>query len=275
MKKIRGIVFRVQNPQALASWYKEVLGFQTHQDSNGFVCEYPGNGARIKLVLGSGVMEPRGKDRVYWKIGLAMPDVDLGRKRILTKNTNVTQPSQFLDIGYLCHLSDPDGFSIELLQHDFQKNFVQVITKENLVLGQDTLIGQITLRCSDIDESLRFYQDLLGMKLLSIQNVEQYGFSLYFLAYTNENPPEKDLNSINIREWLWKRPYTTLELQHVPKCQVKGMTKEGLGVDCIEFIIDEDIKRRIMNSGLLFEDHGDRLKINDPNGAFISLQMKP
>ena len=83
MKKIRGIVFRVQNPQALASWYKEVLGFQTHQDSNGFVCEYPGNGARIKLVLGSGVMEQRGKDHVYWKIGLAMPDVDLGRKRIL------------------------------------------------------------------------------------------------------------------------------------------------------------------------------------------------
>ena len=53
------------------------------------------------------------------------------------------------------------------------------------------------------------------------------------------------------------------------------MTEEGLGVDCIEFIIDEDIKRRIINSGLLFEDHGDRLKINDPNGAFISLQMKP
>ena len=51
------------------------------------------------------------------------------------------------------------------------------------------------------------------MKLLSIQQVEAYGFTLYFLAFTDETPPNEDLNSIEIREWLWQRPYTTIEHQ--------------------------------------------------------------
>jgi hypothetical protein len=35
--------------------------------------------------------------------------------------------------------------------------------------GQQALIGQVTLRCADIDKSLAFYAGVLGMKLLSIQ----------------------------------------------------------------------------------------------------------
>ena len=91
-----------------------------------------------------------------------------------------------------------------------------------MVLGQTCLIGQITLRCSNIEKSLEFYQEILGMKLLSIQQVEAYGFTLYFLAFTDETPPNEDLNSIEIREWLWQRPYTTLELQHVPGTKLQG-----------------------------------------------------
>eukprot|EP00122_Pirum_gemmata_P011149 Pgem_evm1s10322 len=53
------------------------------------------------------------------------------------------------------------------------------------------------------------------MKLLSIQPVRQYGFVLYFLAYTNESPPKTDLEAVENREWLWQRPYTVLELQCV------------------------------------------------------------
>ena len=60
------------------------------------------------------------------------------------------------------------------------------------------------------------------MKLLSIQQVEAYGFTLYFLAFTDETPPNEDLNSIEIREWLWQRPYTTLELQYVPGKKLQG-----------------------------------------------------
>ena len=60
------------------------------------------------------------------------------------------------------------------------------------------------------------------MKLLSIQKVEAYGFTLYFLAFTDETPPNEDLNSIEIREWLWQRPYTTIELQHIPDAKLQA-----------------------------------------------------
>jgi hypothetical protein len=52
------------------------------------------------------------------------------------------------------------------------------------------------------------------MRLLSRQRVLDK-FDLYFLAATSDTPPSpNDLDAIENREWLWKRRYTTLELQH-------------------------------------------------------------
>ena len=78
------------------------------------------------------------------------------------------------------------------------------------------------MRSSNIKESLKFYQEIIGMKLLSIQPVVQYNFTLYFLAFTDEKPPNENLHGIEIREWLWQRPYTTLELQYVPGKKLQG-----------------------------------------------------
>ena len=51
------------------------------------------------------------------------------------------------------------------------------------------------------------------MKLLSIQDIAPYGFCLYFLGFTDDIPPSDDLHDVSNREWLWQRPYTTLEIQ--------------------------------------------------------------
>jgi catechol 2,3-dioxygenase-like lactoylglutathione lyase family enzyme len=112
-----------------------------------------------------------------------------------------------------------------------------------MVLGQTCLIGQITLRCSNIEKSLEFYQEILGMKLLSIQQVEAYGFTLYFLAFTDETPPNEDLNSIEIREWLWQRPYTTIELQHIPgaKLQAKLYIQSNISINICRVQLIEDV----------------------------------
>lgn len=172
---------------------------------------------------------PRPSSDVYWKIGLSLADVDTARSKLMSHGVNVTAPRQFLDIGYLCHLNDPLGYPIELLQHDFQYNFnsehVQASLQPNLALGQRAHIGQITLRVSNIEKSLRFYESALGMKLLSRQSIPDM-FNLYFLACTNEKPPADDINAVEIREWLWKRPYTTLELQHWPDLERKYKTAD-------------------------------------------------
>ena len=61
------------------------------------------------------------------------------------------------------------------------------------------------------------------MKFLSIQCTPNT-FDLYFLACTDEKPPSDDVNGVEIGEWLWKRPYTTLELQHYPGTERKYNT---------------------------------------------------
>ena len=182
---------------------------------------------------------------VYWKIGLSLIDVDTARSLLVRRGVDVTSPKQFRDIGYMCHLKDPVGYSIELLQHDFQSNFCSERIKSslqlNLALGQQTHMGQITLRVSNIEKSLGFYQSALGMKLLSRQNIPDM-FDLYFLACTDEKPPSDDLNAVEIREWLWRRPYTTLELQYWPqenrKYNSADLDRES-GFSALAFTVDE------------------------------------
>ena len=73
------------------------------------------------------------------------------------------------------------------------------------------------------------------MKLLSIQDISAFGFSLYFLAFTSETPPvPSELESVGNREWLWQRPYTTLEIQHRPGATpCIPMDQQGQGVSHI------------------------------------------
>jgi len=269
-----GIVLKVSNPQNLALWYKDVLGMSIKQVGTNWICEYErfNQSARVKLVEGSGSPYQGGRNHVYWKIGLALQDVDVAREKIMKLGTNVSSPAQFFDIGYLCHLADPDGFSIELLQYMFEKNFVKPPLHTDLILGQPCLIGQITLRCSNIEKSLEFYQHLIGMKLVSIQEVTQYNFTLYFLAFTEENPPHEDLNSVDIREWLWQRPYTTLELQHVPGTKLQGMDDNCLGITSMEIQAPHEIKEKLISAGYgIVSENETSYQVNDPDGARIQI----
>lgn len=195
---------------------------------------------------------PKPSQDVYWKIGLSLADVDTARSQLMSHGVDVTQPRQFRDIGYLCHLSDPFGYSIELLQRDFQSNFcserIKCFLNPTFALRQQTHVGQITLRVSDIKESLRFYESSLGMKLFSRQNIPDM-FDLYFLACTDEKPPSDDVNAVEIREWLWKRPYTTLELQYwtVKRCNFNNPDLDHQsGFGALVFTVDtqrfEDLK---------------------------------
>ena len=53
------------------------------------------------------------------------------------------------------------------------------------------------------------------MKPLSIQSVQPHGFTLYFFAFTDDDPPNPQLEAIENRTWVYRRPYTVLEIQHV------------------------------------------------------------
>lgn len=214
------VILRVRSPERLARFYVESLGMTMLGRDDSVVVGYGGEDAAIELcpATSGGAYEHRRDDR-YWKVGITLPNVDMAREQLRASGVAVTEPRQFGEIGYMCHLEDPEGFSIELLQHQFEGNRALDAGDPNVLLGGGARIGQITLRVADLDAALRVYRDQLGMALLSIQPVTAYGFTLYFLAFTDEHPPHQDLEAVGNREWLWQRPYTTLELQHVSDAQ--------------------------------------------------------
>jgi catechol 2,3-dioxygenase-like lactoylglutathione lyase family enzyme len=116
-----------------------------------------------------------------------------------------------------------------LLQHDFEDRKTETPPDPAFPMGGAASFGQITLRTNSIQEYLRFYRDGLGMRLLSVQPVTPMGFTLYFLAFTNEQPPNSDLEAVANRPWLWRRPYTQLEIQHLHNPSTRGLAIPNAG----------------------------------------------
>lgn len=171
-------------------------------------------------------MTPRDTD-LYWKIGITLPDLMLAYEKLRRDGIEVSEPTQFQDIGFMCHLTDTAGFGIELLQHTFEDEALTQRGDAALPLGGGATLGQITLRVTDINAALEYYRETLGMTLLSVQPVASRDFTLYFLAFTRESPPLSALESVSNRPWLWQRPYTLLELQHLHKRPVIDRAAPG------------------------------------------------
>lgn len=235
-----GVALNVVAPEALAAFYVDRLGLRVLQQAPYIRLGYGGLGACLEL-RPSPIPQPYRHDGqdTYWKTGITLPNIDIAHEQLRRAGVAVTEPRQFQAIGYMCHFTDPEGFQIELLQHTFQDTPRTVAGDPAQRLGGGGQIGQITLRTNDIDAALGLYRTWRGMQLLSVQPVDGRDFTLYFLAHTRESPPDPDLEAVSNRPWLWQRPYTTLELQHVhgPANRIRPPSPNGAGY-----------------AGLLFED---------------------
>lgn len=255
--KLAQHTLRISNPDSSLAFYREKLGMsllarressaneaqETHYflgfiDTNGAGVEANDKLLTIPCTLLELIHQPRHtlplNTRVnaennahYWKIGITLADVDNARERLLAAGIQVSAAKQFLDVGYMCHLNDPDGYCIELLQYDFAARHKPVLADPAYKLACAPTLGQITLRISEPESSLHFYRDLLGMRLLNRQVIAAHQFTLYFLACSDELPPNPNIDAVENREWLWQRPYTTLELQHVWRDDWQGLIHQA------------------------------------------------
>lgn len=69
----------------------------------------------------------------------------------------------------IAFVEDPDGYRFELLERK-----------------QRDPVAQVSLRCGDLDKSINFYRDALGMNLIRVRDVPEYKYSLAFLGYGPE-----------------------------------------------------------------------------------------
>jgi catechol 2,3-dioxygenase-like lactoylglutathione lyase family enzyme len=240
-QKKLGLAFvelRVEEPEALAAFYCDVLGMDVRSRGADFVrVGYWGEDADVVLRRGAAGVQSRA-DR-YWKIGITLPNVDMAVAQLRGRGVEVSEPKQFQDIGYMSHLADPAGYQIELLQHDFESNRPVDAGDRDAVLGGGARVAQVTLRTNDLAGALAIYRDQMGMKLLSVQPVVGFGFTLYFLGFTDEVLPGDGLEDVAHREWLWKRRYTTLELQLVDGALVDSSGYVEIGVSGVPPVRDE------------------------------------
>lgn len=183
---------------------------------------------------------------VFWKIGLAVSDVDVFGSKFSVVG------SQFVDIGYLAHITDPAGNCVELLQ----------IEKDG---GMPFAVGQISLRVSDAEKSIAFYKRL-GMKLIARMPVDSHGFTLHFLAFSGDDcpPNPSNLEALENRPWCYSRPYTTLELLHYHK--PTKITQSNSSFRCIEIVLPDGL-----NSPSGGAHQIDNKTLRDPDGVLIRI----
>merc|ERR1719265_1795642 len=87
----------------------------------------------------------------YWKIGIGLPDVDAAVDNLRDAGVAVEKGSQFLDVGFLTHMRDPAGYTIELLQDSFECNFCPQPRVDRPLACRHPKVGQVTLRVADIE----------------------------------------------------------------------------------------------------------------------------
>jgi len=209
MGKIETLLLRANDPIAQRRFYCEILGMQ--EFGNGDV-GYTEQEAKIRFLPANAPYKPKPGD-LYWKIALGVPDIELACRQLVQRGIEVSAPNQFQDVGYLAKFTDPEGFTVELIEHWFKGSRQE--EEINLSqLGGGAHLNLITLRAVDIEPIQKICTDL-GMAPLSIQPVDSHGFTLYFFAFTSQRPPSSDLTSIKNRQWLYQRKYTLLEVQHL------------------------------------------------------------
>ncbi len=209
MPAIDAIRLRCSDPEAMARFYCDILGMRERADRTiGYADEEAG----LLFEAAEAPYHPSRND-LYWKIALAVPNIDFAYRQLTEQGLEVQVPRQVGDVAYLAHLTDPEGYTIELLDHWFQGDRPpeKIDTRR---LGGGPCLNLLTLRAVDIDPVDRSIK-AMGMTPLSIVPVPKAGFTLYFYAFTDERTPNVDLLAVENRTWVYQRPYTVLEIQHV------------------------------------------------------------
>ena len=214
--KFMGLTLRVKDEDRarISEFYSSKFGFQktseqvlalplVHQSKTSFpfvhLCFATAKEGNVKSAE-----VVKAKSEAYSKTGFFMHDADAAGLFLKTQ-----APVQFFQIGYLTHGDDPLGLSYELLQTTQEENELgrkqlwsedkrsayskeisdlvssgqlDASAKKSLLGTQPLAFGLITLRVPESEKTLAFYQNVMGMKLLSIMPIPQLGFTLFFLG---------------------------------------------------------------------------------------------
>ena len=222
LNRVTDAVFCVPDVSRLRTFYADALGMDCSDSGDEVACGYPESaGCTLRFTAGPVSAATAASDSVYWKTGIVVPNLDAAVAHLRSRGLRVSEPAQFRDIGYLAHLHDPNGLTIELLQQRFEHAAPAPSATHTDHPFRSATVAHITLRSANLEALQRYFEFELGMRCMSIQPVLPHDFCLYFYAWSDEVLPDPDLTSVANREWLWARPYTLIEIQHMTRANVQ------------------------------------------------------
>ena len=221
--KLQSFTLQIFEPEKTVSFYIDVLGFKllnelSENDSTYYNLCFESTRFYLQLKhtpsLKKTVYKQESVDN-YWKYSIFVNDIQSVYKELQKQNIVISEPSQFDDIGYLAHITDPENHQIEFIQKTFKQNTVKTLPNSNYPLLENPELGLITIRTKDPIKSIKFFEDILDLKLFVRMYVTRgNGFTLYFLGDKNLNVPNLDIDAIENREWMYQQSHLFIEIQH-------------------------------------------------------------
>jgi len=144
---------------------------------------------------------------------------------------------------------------------------------------------QTMLRIKDPTQTVPFYQDNFGLKLIHKYHFNEYGFSLYFMGTPLPNMEYPEAGSKESEELLWNYPGVTLEFTHnhdaamqtAPMNNGNVEPHRGFGHIAVNTECVYKSYERLVSKGVFFQKTPDGGKMKglsfalDPDGYWIEI----
>eukprot|EP00188_Purpureofilum_apyrenoidigerum_P002561 Plantae.Rhodophyta-Purpureofilum_apyrenoidigerum.ctg2631.p1 GENE.Plantae.Rhodophyta-Purpureofilum_apyrenoidigerum.ctg2631~~Plantae.Rhodophyta-Purpureofilum_apyrenoidigerum.ctg2631.p1 ORF type:complete len:310 (+),score=68.96 Plantae.Rhodophyta-Purpureofilum_apyrenoidigerum.ctg2631:135-1064(+) len=180
--KMLHVVYRVGNLDKTKEFYTKCLGMKVLRERDnpdekytncfvGYGPEQNGEHFSIELTYNYGVEKYNLGDG-FNHLGLCLPDVYEAAENAKQNGGKIIREAGPVKGGstIIAFAEDPDGYHFEFVQRK-----------------QRDPLAQVSLRCGDLDKSIKFYRDALGMNLIRTMDVSEQKFTLAFLGYGPEN----------------------------------------------------------------------------------------
>ena len=214
----------------------------------------------------------------YWKYSVFVDDIQRVCEKLQKDEYTISEPFQFGDIGYLAHTTDPENHQIEFIQKTFKQNTLKTKPNKNNPLLDHPKLGLLTIRTKDPIKSIKFFEDILDLKLFVRMYVDRAnGFTLYFLGDKNLNVPNPDIDAIENREWMYQQCHLFVEIQHYWNSEydtdfsLKPTLNNGL--KSINFSGDITIlKEKLKKENILFYQKENKITFETIDKHLVSLK---
>lgn len=207
----------IKNPEATLDFYQNILGMKLlkkheSQDQTHYFLSF--NEATLELVYrpeNDLEVPPQPSKTVgYWKFSVAVDSITSMRELLVKKGISVGEIFEVQGLALLCHLTDPNGYCIELVQKTLKLGSVNKKAANTFNL--------LTLRVKNLEHSSAFYHSV-GMKTIYTYRSEERKMTLAFLSSLDNVDAIMQKPHCSLEEKLWQSPYTLLELQHLDGTQ--------------------------------------------------------